>query len=103
MGPTPQVVSDDHVTSDGRGYASLLAGVCPKFTCCTFVVGGLVTLCAWLGIPADGQDLVLAPFVQCFQKQMGRIKTLAVACLCLGGHLDAPALADPRHNYDSPT
>ena len=48
---------------------------------------------AWLGTPADGQDLVLAPSVQCFQKQMGRIKTLAVACLCLGGHLDALALA----------
>ena len=48
---------------------------------------------AWLGKPADVQDLVLAPSVQCFQKQTGRIKTLAVACSCLGGHLDALALA----------
>ena len=88
------MVRDEHVTSDGRGYASLLAGVCPTCTFCIFVYRGMVTLCAWLGIPADGQDLVLAPFVQCFQKQMGRIKTLAVACLCLGGHLDAPALFD---------
>ena len=89
------MVSDEHVTSDGREDASKLHGrrlpVIYRLQFCLSRVS--YDMCAWLGTPADGQDLVLAPSVQCFQNQMGRIKTLAVACLCLGGHLDEPALA----------